>query len=57
MGAWILGVILNYNNDGLLKYNNVCHLCILVVQLAVKLHPDKNGAPGADDAFKSMFLI
>jgi DnaJ homolog subfamily B member 12 len=26
------------------------------VQLALALHPDKNGAPGADEAFKSMYL-
>ena len=25
------------------------------IQLALQLHPDKNGAPGADEAFKSRF--
>ena len=29
----------------------------LLVQLALSLHPDKNGAPGADEAFKSTFLL
>ena len=28
-------------------------LTALLVQLALSLHPDKNGAPGADEAFKS----
>lgn len=26
---------------------------LYVFQLALALHPDKNGAPGADEAFKS----
>lgn len=26
-------------------------------KLALVMHPDKNGAPGADEAFKSMFLM
>lgn len=26
------------------------------VQLALALHPDKNGAPGADEAFKSELM-
>jgi hypothetical protein len=30
--------------------------CSFTVQLALALHPDKNGAPGADEAFKSMYL-
>jgi hypothetical protein len=25
---------------------------VIVSQLALALHPDKNGAPGADEAFK-----
>lgn len=27
--------------------------CSIYLQLALQLHPDKNGAPGADEAFKS----
>lgn len=26
-------------------------------RLALQLHPDKNGAPGADEAFKSIDLV
>ena len=29
----------------------------LLGKLALALHPDKNGAPGADEAFKSTFLF
>ncbi len=28
-----------------------------MLQLALALHPDKNGAPGADEAFKSAFTL
>jgi hypothetical protein len=27
------------------------------IKLALQLHPDKNGAPGADEAFKSMCIV
>jgi hypothetical protein len=27
-------------------------LILIIMQLALALHPDKNGAPGADEAFK-----
>jgi hypothetical protein len=30
-------------------------LCAEQTQLALALHPDKNGAPNADEAFKSRF--
>lgn len=28
-------------------------ILLIVGKLALQLHPDKNGAPGADEAFKS----
>jgi DnaJ family protein B protein 12 len=52
-------------NEGDIKkaYRKVC-ACLATIwaptngygQLALALHPDKNGAPGADEAFKRMWL-
>jgi len=45
------GRIARYGSD---TRNKVFRLIIVDFQLALALHPDKNGAPGADEAFKSV---
>jgi hypothetical protein len=36
-------------------YGRLIDRSATILQLALQFHPDKNGAPGADEAFKSKF--